>query len=497
MNVRFFWVTMLSVIFISCEKNDTVDTPDISASGTRLEQSLDSLYLYARETYLWYQALPDYNSFHPQGYADAGDDLTALQKELSAIAALAINPQTGKSYEFRQGYEQLLYSYIAKGNIFTGRSASVDIEGRGNDMGLDMAIIAGNEVYVKYVETGSPAAEAGIVRGMKVMGIDGVDRMLNSSNISAALAGAEAGITLQKPDGTNMHVTLQKKIYTASPVLKSAVINAGGIKAGYIALSRFSSLANGKSFIDAVFNQLSGENITGLIVDLRYNNGGYIETAEYVADLIAPASINGSVMYAEHFNELLQQSKAPILKTIPYLDDQGNPVFINGRTATYADVDFSVSGNTYRFSKKGALTGIQRIVFIVSGITASAGELLINCFKPYVDVKLVGSDTYGKPVGSFGIGIDGYTAHLAQFRILNAAGEGDYYNGIPADIAAADDVTKDFGSPLEECVAKALAALTYQDGSKKRLLNKSEKMDAASEKPLVDKLMLEHRLRLR
>ena len=143
------------------------------------------------------------------------------------------------------------------------------------------------------------------------------------------------------------------------------------------------------------------------------------------------SGLNGKVVYAEHFNDLLQQEQAPILKSIPYLDNDGKPVYINGRPATYADVDFSVAGNTYSFSKKGALTGIRSIVFIVSSATASASELLINGFKPYVDVKLVGSKTYGKPVGYFGIGIDVYSAYLSSFRILNADNKGDYLMAFP------------------------------------------------------------------
>lgn len=448
------------LLAVSCKKNSETDTSSIVLpSGTSLQKNLDSLYLYAKETYLWYDDLPDYSTFNPRQYEDAGSELSALQEQLEAIAALAVNPSTGLSYETRKGYNHLLYSYIAEGNVFAGRTASVNIEGNGNDMGMETAIVDGDDVYVKSVESGSPADAAGITRGMKVLGIDGINVELNSNNISTALATDEVGLTLQKEDGSSIHVSLTKKSYTASPVLKSTVITIGSSKYGYLALARFSNLASGQSKLDDAFQQFSSNGVTDLVVDLRYNGGGYVETAEYIADLIAPSSINGAVMYAEYFNDQLQQGKITMLKNLPYLDSEGNRVSINGRAATYADVDFSIKGNTYYFSKKGSLTGIKNIVFIVSNTTASASELLINSMKPYTNVKLVGSTTYGKPVGTFGIGIGGFTVYFAQFRLLNASGEGDYYSGIPVDVFADDDVTKDFGDTAENCLNKAIAYL--------------------------------------
>ncbi|WP_262506178.1 S41 family peptidase [Sphingobacterium spiritivorum] len=130
------------------------------------------------------------------------------------------------------------------------------------------------------------------------------------------------------------------------------------------------------------------------MLDLRYNKGGYIETTEYLANLIAPSRLNGKIMYTEQFNNLLISGHAKILKHQPYLDHNGNYVKINGRQATMADVDFSEKGNTYQFSKKGKLESIKNIYFITSQSTASASELLISLFKPYFNVKTVGQKTF-------------------------------------------------------------------------------------------------------
>jgi carboxyl-terminal processing protease len=443
------------IAFTACKKNDAGAVAPPPA-GTRLELSLDSLYLYAKETYLWYQSLPEYNSFAPRQYAATSPDMTALQTALQAITGKAINPATGISFEYRTGYFQPLYSFIAKGNIITGRSASVGLDGKGNDLGLGFAVANNTDVYIRFVEPGSPAAAAGLTRGMKIVEMNGVPATANSVELKSILEAADLSLLVQNKAGSLLPVLINRASYTASPVLKTSILETGSKKAAYIALARFSEPANAQAALQQAFASFGDNDITNLVIDLRYNAGGYVETAQYLANLIAPASINGQVMYTEHYNNLLQQGKAPILKQIPYLDANRQPVYVNGRPATYADADYTVKGNTYRFDKKGDLNGIRSVVFIVSGGTASASEQLINCLRPYVDVKLVGSTTYGKPVGFFGIGIDVYTVYLAQFRILNARDEGDYYAGSTPDLPAMDDVTHDFGDPEESCLQQAL-----------------------------------------
>jgi C-terminal processing protease CtpA/Prc len=208
---------------------------------------------------------------------------------------------------------------------------------------------------------------------------------------------------------------------------------------------------------------------------------------------MAPANIETRPMYIEKFNTLMQQRKAPILKTIPYIDHNGQPVYIDGRKASYADIDFSEMGNTHYFSGTGTLTGIEKIAFIVSGATASASELLINSMKAYVQIRLVGSTTYGKPVGFFGIGIDRYTLYLSQFSIRNARNEGDYYEGFQPDIQAWDDVTRDFGDENENCLAAAVADIKKATPAP-NTIRSNKKVQATSD--LTFPTMIEKRLKL-
>jgi carboxyl-terminal processing protease len=112
------------------------------------------------------------------------------------------------------------------------------------------------------------------------------------------------------------------------------------------------------------------------------------------------------------------------------------------------------------------------VVFITSRSTASASEVVINSLKPYVSVTLVGDTTYGKPTGMDGFGFPSeiaegesydYVFFPVTFEYVNSLGEGRFYDGIPADILAVDDITRDFGDPEESSLA---AAIAYLEGSK-------------------------------
>lgn len=456
---------MVAAASPACKKDSKAGDPPVSppASGTRVQLSLDSLYLYAKETYLWYDALPDYNTFNPRGFA-GDDDLTSLKAELYKISQYKINPATTQPYEYTGTVNRPKYSFVETGNAAQGIKGSVDLEGQGNDFGLGLVIAtsgANRYVYVRFVEKGSTAALAGITRGCRVLTMNGSTVSTDATTINNALNAATMTLTLQKalPDVTTFSANLTKGTYTNDPVYNYKIYPANGTNiTGYLNFARFSQLSNAQPTLDKAFQDFTAAGVNNLVIDLRYNGGGYVATFEYLANLIAPASITGQVMYKETYNTLMQNGQAPILKYIPLLGADGKQRTGNGgRLLTYADVDYTTAGNTYKFSKKGTLGTIKNVVFIVSGNTASASELTINSLKPYMTVKLVGSaTTYGKPVGFFGIGIDKFTVYMSQFTSVNSKDEGGYFAGFPVDISSNDDIQHDFGDPAEDGVLKAL-----------------------------------------
>jgi carboxyl-terminal processing protease len=451
-------IMVLAGTFTACRKDNNPDKPISPTDGSREQLTLDSIYLYAREMYLWYDALPDYNTFNPRQYATGGSVLTNYKHELYLISQLKVNPSTNLPYEYSGYPNTAKYSFMEEGSPTTGTSGAVSLADKGDDYGLAFTAVSANDVRIRYVNPSSAADKAGLTRGDQVVKVNGTTVTSSSSSfIENAFTQASVTMSVNKTNGTTQDLTLKLENYTTSPIFKSSVLTVGASqKVGYIAVSRFSTPGSFKDAALAVFNGFATAGVTALVVDLRYNGGGYTQSAQDLVNMIAPSTLNGKRMYVEYFNTLMQNGNAPILKQQLYLDANGKPVTIGNRNATYADVDYSVNGNSYNFSKLGNLQGVKQVVFIVSGNTASASELTINSLKPYLPVKLVGQQTYGKPVGFFGIKIDKYTVYLSSFSMQNANGEGDYFHGMTPDMPANDDVTRDFGVPTETCLASAL-----------------------------------------
>jgi len=479
---NLFILSALVVLFASCKKEPSIIQPtttsasntNATASGTRRQLTLDSVFLYAKEVYYWNDAIPAYDVFNPRSYTN-GSNAASYQSALFNLTQYSINPVTSKPYEFvatsssaNAGYSK--YSYIKdQGSAnpvayIPDLQGSVDIEGNGYDTGISFSAIGSStsyEVRVKSVSPGSPAAQTGLSRGDIINMINNTTVGSNYSSevtlINNALTANSVKLAGKKLNGSSFDVTLARTSYKSSPVYKDTVIVTNGKKVGYIAYGRFSNAANSNSVLNSIFAQFAGTGVTDLVIDLRYNGGGYVSTAEHFTNLIAPSSLNGKVMFREKFNTLMQTGGATILKNQPALDANNKVKYSDGRMLTYADYSYKEADNSYNFQKAGNLNSIQKVVFIISGNTASASEMLINNLRPFMDVKLVGKTSYGKPVGFFPITLENnYDVYYSMFTSVNSAGQTDYFSGFKPDWDAADDVTHDFGDPKEVCFAAAL-----------------------------------------
>ncbi|MCJ0743574.1 S41 family peptidase [Pedobacter montanisoli] len=488
------FVLVAIAAFTACKKSSVQPTPEppkpdpvTPVTATRKELSLDSIFLYAKDVYYWNTNLPTYGDFNPRRFTSLSKDLDNYNAELLEIAKYS------NSMEYKTTSTAPKYSYIfdrtnKNPTAFNSKDQlAVDLLGNGNDIGVRIvSYLTSNSnsspyyPFITAVYQGSPADLAGLKRGWYISKINGQSYGANysaeSSSLNTALSGTNVQLDLiNYLTKATKSVTLTKAVYKSSPIYTKKIYDAGGKKIGYLNFARFSMLSTpgrnpSDTNLDPVFAEFAAANVTDLIVDLRYNGGGYVSTAEYMINLIAPSALNGKVMYTEYYNSKMQNKQATIMRNQPLLDINDKIQYVNGRIANYFDdADYSTTANTAKFDKKGGLNTIQNVVFIVSGNTASASELVINSLKPYVNVKTVGATTYGKPIGFFPVTIENrYDVYFSMFETKNSLGQGGYFNGITPDYDEAnasaypnlwDDPTHDFGDVKEAYLDQALKVL--------------------------------------
>lgn len=422
------WLFLATLLWTSCTKESSMEptqrdvrptNPDRDNPEDSEEDLLkDSVYLYTYYVYLWQDALP--GQFATRSYS-------AAEGVLEALKGYAKDPE-GQPYD--------RFSFLDRQG-----SVSDEIEeGKLGNFGLDVRYHNENDLYIKRVYPNSPAGKAGIERGWKVEAING-QTQLDAASLEAdnfaflwdALEASSIELKLKKPGGEVVEKNLNRTTFRIEPILFDKVYDKGGKKVGYFVFDSFiatETLQGSDSYVkqqlDALFQDFSSAGVTEVIVDLRYNGGGAVATAEYLSNLLVPSSGNGQAMYSYVFNDWLKE---------------------DGYDEIFAPV---------KFEKTNSLSP-TRIYFLVTEGTASASELLINNLKPYVDVKLIGEDhTYGKPVGFFPITIFDVDLYAISFKTENADKQSDYFHGMEVDKSVSEDVRKNWGDEDESMLAQAL-----------------------------------------
>lgn len=396
------------LVFASCKKeisSDNTNQPpaDSTAGVSAADRVKDTALEAARYYYLWYKQIP--TSFNARSYADPNEIMTAI-RQYSNEPGFA-KPVDRWSFAVKQAEWDKISSGIA------------------GDFGLGVFFRGVSDLRVKLVEPASPAGKAGIHRGWRVTKING-SSAINTNNLDfigkAVFDSKQTTFTFEKPDGTTADITLNAAAYQENPIVLDTVYNVGGKKIGYFA---FNSFLGDTTQINAAFNTIfshfAAQQVGDVIVDLRYNGGGYVSLQEKLANYLAPQAANGDVMMKQEFND---------------------------QNTRYNSED--------HFNKLGTLN-LSRIFFIVSNATASASELLINNLKPYMDVQLAGpKNTYGKPVGFFPIPVGDWYVFPVSFRTTNKNGEGAYFDGLPLNKQVVDGLDKDWGDLQEACLASVV-----------------------------------------
>jgi len=263
------------------------------------------------------------------------------------------------------------------------------------------------------------------------------------NRLSNALSSSSFTLKVQRQDGTFLTKDITQGKYIIDPIYRDTIYKYPNNNIGYLALSSFEQIDEkddgfgskyNKDKIDAIFNKFQNQQIKDLIVDLRYNGGGYVDAAVYIADKIGGEKNVNQLMVTYDTNKYLRSDAAAKLREDLKIYD------------------------TYFTGLSGL--ELNRIYFLVSEETASAAEMLINVLKPYFKVQLIasGERTFGKPVGFFRQTIQNKIYFWpASFMLRNKNRVSEYWDGLPVDKKNIKDyVFEDLGNPNETMIKTAL-----------------------------------------
>ena len=395
--------------------------PDRQGTATQEKQFLRS---WSYETYLWFEDLPDINPNNgdtPQAYFNR-----LVSNERTASGSYKDNFHFYEPTEDQEAWNAgITYGY-------------------GLNLKIDWNIP--RTINVIYSDTASPAANNNIQRGAKIIAVDGLSiSTMNANTLIDALYPTQINAVhefeIQDPGASSTRkVILESASLPTDSISLAKTIDQNGSNVGYVQFNTFIPDAQDK-WVAAV-NQLNQAGVTDLVVDMRYNGGGYIAVASQVAYMIAGSNTSGKVFYQD---------------------------VANGKTAPEAPWGFLDIG-LYGLNQSLALPtlNLSRVYVLTTGGTCSASELVINSLRGIgVNVYLIGDTTCGKPYGFLPQPNCGTTYYTIQFKAVNAKGFGEYSDGfIPSSTDNGldkvkgcfvdDDLNHQLGDPNEKLLAAAL-----------------------------------------
>lgn len=406
-------------------------------AGTAFTEKM-FLRSWSNDLYLWYNEVPDIN---PASIADVTAYFDAL-----------VTPQTTPS-----GADKDRFHFFLDTDEWIALSQSGQSIGYGAELML-IAATPPRRAVVAFVEPGTPAGNASVTRGMEILRINNIDFINDNTQagintLNAAFFPSAAGQTftfrLQPPGGAAVDVQLTTANITHTPVLVASTIDQGGVKFGYILFN--DHIATAESQLITAVNTLKAANVQELILDIRYNGGGFLDLANELAFMIAgPGPTTGMI-----FERLVFNSKNPTRDPI------SGELLAPGTMFHSSAAGLPGSGVT-----PGAVLphlDLPRVYVITGPNTCSASESIINGLRGVnVQVFQIGSTTCGKPYGFYAQDNCSTTYFSIQFQGVNAMGDGEYPDGFTAQnqttgrfsiklpgCSVADDLTKALGDSTE------------------------------------------------
>jgi carboxyl-terminal processing protease len=360
--------------------------------------------------------------------ADALDDLYFWYQQIPEVDASRYPSPEAYLEAVRYRPLDARFSYIAPAASTQAFYGDSQYAGFGFSTQTTVGEAGAARMRVTQVFPDSPASEAGIRRGDEIVRIGGrtIGELVAAGTIDEALGPGEPGVTrtldIAAPGGEAAARPLTKRIVTIPTVSDTQVYEVGGRRVGYLFFRNF--VQPSVQALDEAFARFEAAQVRELVLDLRYNGGGLVSVARQLASLIGGARTRGEI-FTESFH--------------------------NDKNARRNEID--------RFEERPHGLGLTRVVVITTRASASASELVINALRPFLEVVTVGDTSYGKPVGQYQVPFCDKVLFPVAFTLRNANGEGDYFDGIAATCAAADDLDRQLGDVAEASLAEALGVI--------------------------------------
>ena len=411
MNSRcfFLYLFLFSLLFTSCfEDNDD--------NGALASEINDFVWKGMNAAYLYKQEIPDLDNDRfndSEEYASYLNDYNSPENLFESLIYERDNIDK---------FSLIVDNYIELEQYLSGVSLS-----NGLNYGLVYLPNSNNEIfgYVRYVNNGSAADLANINRGDIFRSIDNIPLSIDNYsdllsqeiytvNFANYFNNDTEDISDDIIELNDINIELQKVPLIKNPVHHYSTLDYSGGKIGYLMYNQF--VSNYDDYLKTIFSEFKSNSVDELILDLRYNPGGSINSAIVLASLIT-GQFENEIFNTEQWNNDIQNYWI-----------NNNPEYLINRFTTFQS---SLS--------------LSRVYILTTRSSASASELIINCLKPYINVVQIGTPTYGKYQASVTLydsenfsnqnvnRSHNYALQPLVLKTLNVNGVTDYYNGINPD----------------------------------------------------------------
>lgn len=389
----FFAFSLLLAVSYSCKDKDDLFTEEVNVVSQFVYDGLSTYYYWANEVE---SKKPQITDVDPSNY---------FYKILNST-----DTQHGWSW-ITDDVEALL----------------AEFEGKSLSFGYDLGFMTENNMvyaYIKYVYADTPADKAGLKRLDLIGKINGQrirteerngSTYVNSEDVGLLYGNNTVKFTVYQYSGGQIvqdqerEVTITPDDSAKDPVLYENIYQIGDKKIGYLFYTDFYDNYNHRLY--EVFNGFKQNGVTDLVLDLRYNTGGAVSSAIYLASLIAPRTYveNRDPFVVMNYNNFLNTSFDKWYKEAAPADKY-----------KYDRKDYlGVYSSPKDQNPLNANLNLNKVYIIATGNSYSASELTTFCLEPYMDVVHIGGNTGGKYTASWTIhGYDSFEDNEGNSRAI-------------------------------------------------------------------------------